>query len=194
MNNLTKVRLFVAGIAVSASLGAAPKDSFSSRLSPEDFTSAGLEKLTPAERSRLDALVQAFKSESRERSQARPAPAGGESTALASESRSESHRPPASPEVSGKSWLRRIKLTPGTTIEYETLETELTGTFAGWREGTVFVLGNGQKWQVVSGTYVTPPDHRPRLVKVKPGAFGSFFLEIEGINSRPKVRFVGTTD
>lgn len=194
MNHLLKIGLTTVGLAMTAPLGTATTDPFTRQLSPEEFASAGLDKLTPAERSRLDALVRAFVS-------GKPAVTGNHSNPAAPPVATATSRaiqpdsaagPP--PGKSGKGWLRKITLTPGTAIEYEAVESELAGTFSGWREGTVFTLTNGQKWRVVSGLYVSPPDTKPRRVKIAPGTFGSFFLEIEGIHSRPKVTFAGTTD
>jgi hypothetical protein len=84
-----------------------------------------------------------------------------------------------------------VLLKPGTEIEYETIETRLLGDFRGWSAGTVLTLENGQRWEVVQGEYYTGREPGPRTVKVVPGALGSFFLEIEGVKQRPKVKFVG---
>lgn len=85
----------------------------------------------------------------------------------------------------------KVILTPGTEIEYETVETRLLGTFKGWGVGTTFTLENGQRWQVTGGEYVTPPEEGPKKVRIIPGTLGSFFLEIEGVRQKPKVKFVG---
>ena len=60
-------------VALAAAPGA---EGFSRRLSPEDFRAAGLDKLSPAERDRLDALVEArHGSGTRRVEAAEPAPA-----------------------------------------------------------------------------------------------------------------------
>jgi hypothetical protein len=48
---------------------------------------------------------------------------------------------------------------------------------------------------VVDGKYWSPPKSadQPRKVVVRPGAFGSFFLEIED-GGRPKVVYVDTVE
>ncbi len=60
------------------------------------------------------------------------------------------------------------------------------GRITGWAPGTVFVLDNGQRWQVLKGTAAlrTPLDS-PR-VRVVPGFSGRWFLEIT--EDRPKAR------
>lgn len=195
MNNFWKIGLASAGLAMTACLDAGAAEPFTRQLSPEEFASAGLDKLSATERARLDALVRAFMS-------GKPVAAAGIDSKTATMSATAEDTRAVHPDESagnssgktGKSWLRKIRLTPGTAIEYESVESELVGPFSGWREGTVFTLGNGQQWRVVSGRYASPPDARPRRVKISPGTFGSFFLEIEGVRSRPKVTFVGTTD
>jgi hypothetical protein len=98
---------------------------------------------------------------------------------------------PAASAAPRAGWLSKVTLKPGTAVEYETVETALVGDFSGWSVGTLFTLSNGQRWRVVNGSYVAPKDSTPRKVRIVPGVLGSFFLEIEGIRSRPKVAFAG---
>ncbi|HLP25558.1 MAG TPA: hypothetical protein VK477_07770, partial [Acidobacteriota bacterium] len=70
----------------------------------------------------------------------------------------------------------------------EPLESRLATEFRGWRRGTVFELENGQRWQHVEGEdYVTPPMPAPK-VKITPGVFGTFWMKIEGVNARVRVK------
>jgi hypothetical protein len=86
----------------------------------------------------------------------------------------------------------KVVLTPGTEVEYTSIDTQLAVDFRGWSKGTVFILANGQHWQVTdSSTYATPPESGPHKVRIVPGALGSFFLEIEGVRQKPRVSFVG---
>ncbi len=188
--------MLAVGLALSGTVKAASASPFTSQLSSDDFSSAGLSKLTPAERARLDALVKAYESGelARARAAAAAAQAGAERAANQATVAPSSLTPTQPPEKSGAGWLRRITLNPGTKVEYETVETELVGPFSGWHPGTVFTLNNGQRWKVVTGEYPCPPDPRPHRVKISPGMLGSFFLQIEGIRPRAKVTFVGTTD
>src|SRR6266567_804413 len=56
--------IYVAGLIllVAVGVGRAEEEKFSQSVAPEDFTAAGLDLLSPAQRSRLDALVSAYKS------------------------------------------------------------------------------------------------------------------------------------
>lgn len=193
--------------AALVSSGLAAETPFTRQLTPEEFATAGLGKLTAAEREKLDALIsrrgkddlsQAREEAARAKAERIAAEKKAAEAAARAEALAAAPKPTAPPAASDASaakpgWLSKITLKPGTAVEYETVETELVGTFAGWSPGTVFALANGQRWRVVGSSYVTPKDPTPRKVRIVPGMLGSFFLEIEGIRSRPKVTFAGTT-
>jgi hypothetical protein len=122
-------------------------ESFSSSVPRGDFSAAGLGKLTPEELARLDALVRDYKSGAleaarREAVKAAEARAKAESVArIEAETRaaraeaqvraSETEKKPET------SLLARAKvlLTPGTHIEYSTVESRLVGDFRAGRNG-----------------------------------------------------------
>lgn len=60
-------------------------------------------------------------------------------------------------------------------------------SFAGWGPNSRIRLDNGQVWQVVDGSSVSLPQGG-RNVVVRRGLFGNYQLEIEGLNTSPKVR------
>lgn len=154
---------------------------FSGRLTPEEFAAAGLGKLSPEELTRLDALVRAHGAPAREAGTAIGGPAR---TANADE---------AAERPRGLRERLRVVLMPGTQIDYATLETQMGESFRGYVPGQILKLANGQRWRVVDGKYWSPPKSadQPRKVVVRPGALGSFFLEIED-GGRPKVVYVDT--
>lgn len=81
----------------------------------------------------------------------------------------------------------KVLLTPGTEIEYSTVETRIAGDFKGWEGRAVFTLENGQRWQVANGgLYSTPPISNPK-VKIAPATMGGFWMTIEGVAVRVKV-------
>ncbi len=161
----------------------AAAETFSQAVAPADFAAAGLGKLSPAEIARLDALVRAFQVGGRERA-GREAGASGASAATAP--------PPAMVESGAKSApgllaMAKVRLAPGTAVEYGTIESRIAGEFRGWENRTVFTLENGQHWQVAGGeSYVTPPEPGP-AVTIKPGALGSFWMTLAGVRPRVKV-------
>lgn len=73
--------------------------------------------------------------------------------------------------------------------EIKTIESRITGKVDGWEPNTRFTLDNGQIWQVSDDTRAYGNATNPR-VKISRGTFGTFFLEIEGINAAPRVKRV----
>jgi hypothetical protein len=72
----------------------------------------------------------------------------------------------------------------------QSIQSTIVGNFSGWGPATQFTLANGQVWKVVDGSQTDlAPISNPR-VKIERGMFGAMFLEIEGINTSPKVRRV----
>ncbi len=69
----------------------------------------------------------------------------------------------------------------------ESIETRYTGTFEGWSPRDKIRLANGQVWQVVdessSAVYLQNPK-----VRIRRGALGAFFLEVEGLNRSARVK------
>lgn len=177
---------------VFAAATAAGAEEFSKSLTPDEFAAAGLNKLTPEELARLDALVHRQRSGEVAKAQeetAKKVRTETEAKVRAEVAAEEQKKP-------HQSLLGRMKvmLTPGTQVEYERVETQLVGPFRGYDPGKVLTLSNGQQWQVTDGTYWAPKRdaNKPRKVIIEPGTFGSFFLNIEE-GGRPKVKFYGTT-
>ncbi|TXI07202.1 MAG: hypothetical protein E6Q76_08810 [Rhizobium sp.] len=71
--------------------------------------------------------------------------------------------------------------------ELQSLDSTLGPDFSGWGPNSHIRLANGQIWQVVDGSSVALPAGA-RKVTVKRGALGSFYLDIEGLNTTPRVR------
>jgi nucleoid-associated protein YgaU len=194
----------------------AAEESFSQAVRAEDFSAAGLAKLSPAELARLDALVRDYKSgallaarreaaaaeRARAAAEARAAKAAAEAQAAqaAAEARAaqlaaaaEAAKQAAAKAEAKKSeggLLARAKalLPAGTEVEYAAVESRIVGEFTGWEARTVFTLENGQRWQVANRDegYFCPPIKNP-AVKITPGALNSFWLVIEGVKPRVKV-------
>ena len=73
------------------------------------------------------------------------------------------------------------------TQTLEAIESSIAGHFEGWRGNTRFQLANGQVWQVSDGSSAFHNIDNPK-VKIRRGALGAFYLEIEGTNRSPRVR------
>lgn len=149
-------------------------ESWLKTLPPEEFTAAGLQKLTPAEMERLEQLIAA-----RERRSAAPAEAG-KSSAMTGDGKK-----------SGPGWFRAL-VTLQETQERpeaaEAIESRLVGDYQGWSGRTAFRLENGQIWQQIDGKQRYDDSRAAPKVKVYPGLLGSYWLEVEGVNERVKVK------
>ena len=203
-------------LAVCCAVGLAGRaaESFIQTVPPAEFNAAGLDKLTPAELTRLDALVQRYRAgeleaarrtaaaeaEAKAVEQVRAAKAEAEARATAQVQAAKAETATANAQKTAQArdakgggiagFFSRVILPAGTEVEYEKAETEIVGVFAGYTPGTVFVLANGQRWRVVSGTYVTGPMPEVRKVTIEPGLMGSFYLRFEGVGVQPKVSLV----
>lgn len=67
------------------------------------------------------------------------------------------------------------------------IESRITGKVEGWEPNSRFTLDNGQVWQVSDDSRGFGNATNPR-VRISRGTFGTFFLEIEGINAAPRVK------
>lgn len=216
-------------VASLVAVGAAEAP-FSKAVRAEDFSAAGLSKLSPEELARLDALVRDYKSgaanetkamgdrlaaaqrevavaaEARAAAEAKVARAEAETQAAKADAlKAELARAEAAKQAQVQadaakaeaakakkaegSLLARAKvlLTPGTEIEYATVESRIAGDFKGWEGRAVLTLENGQRWQIANGgLYSTPPIPSPK-VKIVPANLGGFWMTIEGVASRVKV-------
>jgi hypothetical protein len=66
------------------------------------------------------------------------------------------------------------------------IRARLVGDLAGWQPGDVFVLDNGQQWQVLKGSVRLPSPRRAPDVRLVPGVAGRWFLEVD--EDLPKAR------
>jgi len=144
---------------------------FSRTLSPEDLKATGLDRLTSAERQRLDELIAA-----RQAAEAKAA------KAEAVESK-----------AGGKGFFAKAKVmvVPGTQIEYAEIKTTISGKFDGWEAGTVFRLANGQRWQVANNNerFYTPVQDNTE-VEIRPSAFGGFWMYVPALRARVRVKLL----
>ena len=157
----------------------AAEGDFFKALTPEESQSAGLGKLAPEELARLEALVERYR-------------LGQVTVAVAQKAAEIRRAEPAKPKKLLPDWvgaLITLQHTEAKPEGVESLESSLTGDFTGWSGRSTFRLENGQLWaQVNSDSYpYSPTLHSPK-VKISPASFGTFWLEIEGVNQRCRVK------
>lgn len=73
--------------------------------------------------------------------------------------------------------------------EIDAIESHIPGSFEGWTGRSSIRLANGQVWQIADDSARAHYVDNPK-VRIRRGALGSFYLEIEGTNVSPKVRRV----
>jgi hypothetical protein len=69
----------------------------------------------------------------------------------------------------------------------DAIDSTLPGRFEGWGPNARFTLANGQVWQVTDDSSGVHWIDNPK-VRVRRGALGVFYLEIEGTNRSPRVK------
>lgn len=74
-----------------------------------------------------------------------------------------------------------------TAVGVERIESTIKGKLESWQQGSRIRLANGQLWQVTDDSRGVC-DCVDRKVVVTRGAFGTYFLEIEGKNNSPRVK------
>ncbi len=70
------------------------------------------------------------------------------------------------------------------------VSSSVKGEFRGWQNGTVFELENGQRWRVVDGDFLAIRPMANPKVTISPGAFGSWYMLVEGTSVKVKVKRV----
>lgn len=189
---------------VGGAVGLEAGQKFIDRLAESERAAIGLDAMTPEQRAALEAAVQRFAADlkhetaSSARQEARLALTEemDRRDELLTQTRQELEETKSTLKERDSaikaSLLNRAKvfLRPGTEVEYTKLESRLVKPFNGWRTGTLFQLESGQVWQVVEGEYWVPAQPAGKKVAVVPGRFGSFFLEIEGVRQRAKIRLL----
>ncbi|MBL8517405.1 MAG: hypothetical protein JNM76_10620 [Betaproteobacteria bacterium] len=95
--------------------------------------------------------------------------------------------PGSAPQPADFGFERRIEQQKEAAIK--SIESRIAGRVEGWEPNTRFTLENGQVWQVSDDSRAFGNANNPR-VKISRGTFGTFFLEIEGINAAPRVKRV----
>ncbi|MCP5179505.1 MAG: hypothetical protein H6993_17560 [Pseudomonadales bacterium] len=136
--------------AVPASQGARPADSLQSAMSAEEFTRAGLHRLTPEELAYLNGYLGRADAASATPVPALPDAAFGEETLA-----------------------RKPSVAPDAT---QVMRSRVKGAFTGWSGHTVFRLENGQVWQQRNtGNYSYRVDSPE--IEIERGRFG-YYLRV----------------
>ena len=71
----------------------------------------------------------------------------------------------------------------------QAIESHIPGRFEGWAPKSRITLANGQVWEIADDSKAFLNVENPK-VRVRRGAIGAFYLEIEKTNRSPRVRRV----
>jgi hypothetical protein len=77
----------------------------------------------------------------------------------------------------------------GFNRELEAIESHIEGRFDGWGPKDNIQFANGQIWQISDDSGRVLNSMNPKI-RVRRGALGAFYLEIEGTNHSPRVKRV----
>lgn len=180
--------IWLVAMAVAAVTATAAESGFLKNLPPERFRAAGLDKLSAGELAELERLFEERKSgelaEAVRTAEKRGADeVRAQHAAAAPEATAKGERQPG--------WLRALitlKNVEEKPESAEAVESRLAGEFTGWTGRTTFRLENGQVWQQAGGgEYAGETLHNP-AVKVYPAALGAYWLQVEGLRQRVRVK------
>lgn len=165
----------VAILLACAAPAALAQQALEQRMSADEFRAAGLDKLSAQELATLNRWLQ-------RQAQPQAGAASGPATEQAIEQAREEGRRQAQQEAAQADDRRAAPTGP--------VSSRIAGPFNGFGKGQRYTLENGQVWEQtddarLAGVRVDRPE-----VTVSPGAFGAWYLRIEGYNTRAKVRRV----
>lgn len=157
---------------LAAALVAHASDGVLKNLPPERFAKAGLQKLTPGELAELEQVI-------------REAAAGEVAAA------SKRHTASEATDQKSPGWLRALitlQETESRPDAAEAVVSRLVGDYEGWTGRTQFKLENGQIWQQAAPGERIDSKRPAPVVRIYPGMLGVFWLEVEGVRERVKVK------
>jgi len=70
----------------------------------------------------------------------------------------------------------------------EPISSTITGEFTGFGKGRRYRLGNGQLWEQTDTATLAGVRRNDAIVHIRPGSFGIWWMQIDGFNTRAKVK------
>jgi len=184
----------VAGLLQAAT----PNCSLRTLMTPEEFSKAGLEKLSTEELHFLEVRLFGAKPEAAAPVQASTGDVSHSPAAVVQAPAQETRDPlviEAAAQLAklpkGEAAFGKEQHLADEVIKIQRVPSEITsrisGTFLGWSGKTRFVLENGQEWiQIESGTFSV--NLKDPVVHIRKGMMGVFYFGVEGYGSRVKVK------
>ena len=143
------------------------------QMSPAEFKAAGLDKLSPAELTALNGWLQ------------------GKVAAVAADTREQVREQVR--EQAREEGRQEVIVKNRGFFDFgsnEPITSTLQGEFRGFGKARKFVLANGQEWEQVDDVQVGGVRRQSPEVSIAPGVGGVWYMQIQGVNTRAKVRRV----
>lgn len=141
------------------------------QMSPAEFKAAGLDKLSPAELTALNGWLQ------------------GKVAAVAADTREQVREQVR--EQAREEGRQEVIVKNRGFFDFgskEPITSTLPGEFRGFSKGRKYVLANAQEWEQTDDTTLSGVRKQDAAVAITPGVAGVWYLRVEGVNTRAKVR------
>ena len=142
--------------------------SLEERMTLGEFEQAGLDKLSEDELATLNSWIRLHS-------------LGGEEFARAEASASNNSNLPPSMQTDRMGFLDYKG-------EEKPITSTIVGSFQGWRGDTEFELANGMVWKQAEQDLLGVRPREDQQVTIEPGFLSAWYLKIDGINKRLRVR------
>lgn len=183
---------FMFGLGLLTLASSVIAQEFTATLTPEERREAGLEKLSPAELARLQALVERYKA-----GEVAFVKQAAEQKVAAAEVRAQAAETKAAEavaaEAKGPGWFKALLTLQSAGKKSaddgdDELQARMAGTLRSFEGRRSFTLEDGQVWTMIeSGSYAGPALQNP-AVTIRPGALGIFWLKVPEARLRVKVK------
>ncbi|MCS4234780.1 hypothetical protein ACTUVK_000121 [Stenotrophomonas rhizophila] len=137
------------------------------QMSPAEFKAAGLDTLSPAQLAALNGWLQ------------------GKVAAVTADARQQAR------EEAREEGRQEVIVKNRGFFDFgsnEPITSTLPGEFRGFGKGRTYVLANAQEWEQTDGTTLSAVRKTDPAVSITPGVAGVWYMRVEGVNTRAKVR------
>ncbi|WP_394004014.1 hypothetical protein ACF3M1_03615 [Luteimonas sp. WGS1318] len=167
--------ILIAAALTIAAPAAAQSLRIETEMSAAERSATGLDRLTDAERAQLNAWL------ARREAQAGASPQGTPDVDARVAAAREAGRREAMADAQG------VRPAPQSR---EPIDSTIPGAFEGFARGREFTLANGQVWKQTDSTTLAGARGSDVGARIRPGALGVWWLQIEGYNRQAKVERV----
>jgi hypothetical protein len=157
----------------------------------DQFRAAGLHKLTDEELDALQAMVERMNKGEITAVRQEAAQKVAAAEAKVQETEAKVQQIEVEGKKAGPGWLRALVTLQNTDEKAgkaDPVQTRIAGRFRGWDGKTLFRLENGQIWQQNDNTSYVGVDYDSPAVRIYPGVLGAYWMEVERVRPRVKVK------